>query len=74
MFFETYSKWDWQWVPVKLYEIEEDEDNPMNKENWLGKQEDLEKGKMFIITPSFPCMNSSHNITESSLIVIKELI
>ena len=61
-------------MPIKLYEIEEEPDNPINKDNWQGKPEDFKNGKIFIITPSFPCMNSSHNITESSFIVLKDLI
>lgn len=29
---------------------------------------------MFVITPSFPCMNSSHMITDSSLVILKDLL
>jgi poly(A) polymerase len=74
MFFEVYSQWDWPSIPVKLYEIEDLPDNPKNPENWTGAPEDLQKGKMFVITPSFPSMNSSHMITDSSLIILKDLI
>jgi poly(A) polymerase Pap1 len=74
MFFWCYSEWEWNKVAIKLYEIEDEPDNPINKDNWQGKAEDFKNGKIFVITPSFPCMNSSHNITESSFIVLKDLI
>ena len=41
MFFLCYSQWDWQNIPVLLYEIEDLPDNPKNNENWLNKPEDL---------------------------------
>ena len=63
MFFQIYSKWDWAKNPIMLNKITMD----------IGFKVDLDvfnpetaKYTFAIITPAFPAMNSTHNISETT--------
>ena len=71
-FFHYYESWDWQKIPVKIEEIVEEKHKPKHLEQWT--EADMEKNLMSIITPAFPCMNSSHSVTHASLNVLKNML
>ena len=71
-FFQYYSNYDWT-VPVKIVEIKDEPNNPKNSEQWTGTPYEMQSNKMFIITPAFPCMNSSHMVTDTSLNIMKKM-
>lgn len=71
MFFKYYDDWEWENLPVKIEDIKDEKNNPKSPEQWTEKELESYKNKMFVITPAFPCMNSSHNVSNASLSVIK---
>lgn len=66
-FFRVISKWPWP-LPVRLKEIEHD--SVLNLQVWGTRMGD-NKQLMPIITPSYPAMNSTFNVSESTLWLMK---
>ena len=62
-FFEVYSSWDWGNVPVCLNEIKREVSFSCPIGVW---PTDSVKSYMPIITPAFPAMNSTYNISETT--------
>ncbi|GAB2269340.1 Nuclear poly(A) polymerase 4 [Dionaea muscipula] len=68
-FFRVYTQWRWP-NPVMLCDID---DNELGLPVWDPRKNPLDRTHhMPIITPSYPCMNSSYNVTASTLRVIME--
>eukprot|EP00918_Siedleckia_nematoides_P065259 GHVU01141986.1.p1 GENE.GHVU01141986.1~~GHVU01141986.1.p1 ORF type:complete len:455 (-),score=39.52 GHVU01141986.1:743-2107(-) len=69
-FFILYARWAWRQKPIKLCDIAQNPDIPnLAREVWdASKKEDL----MPIITPAFPSINSTHNVTLSTMSVLQE--
>lgn len=68
-FFRVYTQWRWP-NPVMLCEIEEME---LGLPVWDPRKNPWDRTHhMPIITPSYPCMNSSYNVSTSTLRVIME--
>ncbi|RLM86059.1 nuclear poly(A) polymerase 1-like [Panicum miliaceum] len=62
-FFRVYSKWKWP-NPVMLCHIEE---GPLGLPVWDPRRNYRDRGhQMPIITPAYPCMNSSYNVSVST--------
>ncbi|KAL9232126.1 hypothetical protein vseg_007269 [Gypsophila vaccaria] len=66
-FFRVYTQWLWP-NPVMLCKIEEDQ---LGFSVW-GRNPRDRKHHMPIITPAYPCMNSSYNVSPSTLRVMME--
>nr|KJB65637.1 hypothetical protein B456_010G104200 [Gossypium raimondii] len=68
-FFRVYTRWRWL-NPVMLCSIEEDELGFPVWDPWKNPRDRFHH--MPIITPAYPCMNSSYNVTISTLCVMIE--
>jgi len=63
-FFKFYSEWQWEIYQVQIAEIQYKTFMPDNQ--WTPD----EKSAMMVITPAFPCMNSTYNVSSTTLKVI----
>ncbi|KAB2024718.1 hypothetical protein ES319_D06G105300v1 [Gossypium barbadense] len=68
-FFRVYTRWRWL-NPVMLCSIEEDELGFPVWDPWKNPRDRFHH--MPIITPAYPCMNSSYNVSISTLCVMIE--
>jgi poly(A) polymerase len=84
-FFQYYSMWNWNEFPVKIEEIKTFEHlERFNEMQWydptstIGMEKISQRKKdeytspMMVITPAFPCMNSTKKVTRTNLEVIKD--
>ncbi|KAL1829245.1 hypothetical protein ACET3Z_007657 [Daucus carota] len=68
-FFRVYTQWRWP-NPVLLCAIEDDE---LGLSVWDPRKNPRDRTHhMPIITPAYPCMNSSYNVSDSTLRVMRE--
>ncbi|KAH6782318.1 nuclear polymerase [Perilla frutescens var. hirtella] len=68
-FFRVYTLWRWP-NPVMLCEIE---DNELGFSVWDPRKNPWDRNHLMpIITPAYPCMNSSYNVSSSTLRVVME--
>ncbi|CAL5215259.1 unnamed protein product [Lathyrus oleraceus] len=68
-FFRVYTQWQWP-NPVMLCEIRED---CLGLRIWDPRKHPSDKNhRMPIITPAYPCMNSSYNVSSSTLRIMTE--
>eukprot|EP00301_Raphidiophrys_heterophryoidea_P003698 c11658_g3_i2.p1 GENE.c11658_g3_i2~~c11658_g3_i2.p1 ORF type:complete len:429 (-),score=69.57 c11658_g3_i2:621-1868(-) len=70
-FFKTYTEWKWQdKLPVMLNQIEQDD---VERAVWNPKKNRTDRQHLMpIITPAFPAQNSTHNVSATTLVVLKE--
>lgn len=63
-FFDYYSKWDWNYLnPIMLREVENDVKYGIDRE-LLYEEKTFQL--MPILTPAYPSMNSTHNVSAST--------
>ena len=71
-FFFIYSLWIWEEMPVLLEPLKNNiETAPNPKLLQFQWDEKAEKTEMSIITPAFPCMNSSHTVSITTSQIIR---
>ncbi|KAK8805543.1 hypothetical protein WA158_002199 [Blastocystis sp. Blastoise] len=69
-FFEEYSSWPWP-KPLTLYNVPMNTIHNFDSLVWDPAQNPIQKNEIFpLITPAYPCMNSTKNVIESTKKVI----
>jgi len=69
-FFWLYSQWSWP-TPIMLRSIERD--STLNMPVWDPRENPRDRSHLMpIITPAYPCMNSSYNVSECTLQVMTD--
>jgi hypothetical protein len=69
-FFKVYTHWQWP-LPVMLCDIEEDAG--LGLRVWDARKNPGDRSHLMpIITPAYPSMNSSYNVTDSTLTLMME--
>lgn len=62
---QIYCNWRWP-TPIVLQQI--DHQNPMGMKQWDPRLDYRDQSHLMpIITPAYPCMNSSYNVSDSTL-------
>mmetsp|Transcript_27924 Transcript_27924/g.32286 ORF Transcript_27924/g.32286 Transcript_27924/m.32286 type:complete len:691 (+) Transcript_27924:71-2143(+) len=81
-FFKVYSQWKWNDIPVIIHPVTEDKNlESQSKRQWVDPEKmdpnsynyaSMAKGppQMSVITPAFPCMNSTSKVRSTNLKVI----
>ena len=74
-FFFIYSLWIWEEMPVLIEKMwTNTENSPNSKLLQFQWDEKAEKTEMSIITPAFPCMNSSHTVSITTGQIIRKML
>lgn len=69
-FFKIYCNWRWP-TPIVLQQI--DHQNPMGMKQWDPRLDYRDQSHLMpIITPAYPCMNSSYNVSDSTLKIMMD--
>ncbi|KAL3152581.1 hypothetical protein ABBQ32_001602 [Trebouxia sp. C0010 RCD-2024] len=69
-FFKIYCNWRWP-TPIVLQQI--DHNNPMGMKQWDPRLDYRDQSHLMpIITPAYPCMNSSYNVSDSTLRIMMD--
>jgi poly(A) polymerase len=70
-FFRILAKWEWP-APILLKNIE---DGPLSVRVWNPKTYPADRAhRMPVVTPAYPCMCATHNVTQSTLrLIVGEL-
>lgn len=77
-FFRVFSQWKWGTVassPVMLRDIEHDDELGGLLPVWDPRTNPRDRAHiMAVITPAYPCMNSTYNVLQATLRIIREQI
>ncbi|CAB4069449.1 PAP [Lepeophtheirus salmonis] len=73
-FFQVFSRWNWP-EPVMLRPLEDEFENPSeySMQSWNPKKNPAERFHVMpVITPTYPHLNSTFNVTQSTLKLIQD--
>ncbi|KAL6129531.1 hypothetical protein ACLB2K_072881 [Fragaria x ananassa] len=69
-FFRIYSEWRWP-NPIMLCEFKEDGPSFLGQQGWDPRRNPKERYHVMpIITPAYPCVNSSYNVSSTTLCIM----
>jgi len=72
-FFRVYTRWPWRTKPVMLTETCEPKDVADSFKVWNPKTNSADRAHVMpVITPAYPAMNSTHNVTETTMRILLE--